>query len=338
VIGASAATWCHRQSDGTEIYFVAADRLAPLQANLSFRAQGQPEFWDPLTGTSKPVAVFHRDGAHTRIPLDLPAAGSVFVLFRPGAPAPVFTRIERDGIVLADARDVTPVDTGSPQSIQGLTASEQLQPWVENPTPVCELIDHGRRLLAWEAGRYTFTRADQKGVTTVVAGSRPIPLAGPWTLSFPAGWDAPPQLELPALQPWSALADPATRAFSGTATYACTVNLETIRPHSRLSLDLGRVSAIAEVAINGKPVATLWGAPYRTDITNHVSQGANRVEIKVTNTWFNRLAYDAGQPKEKQRTWAINPPAKNTPLGLAGLAGPVVIRVGIVAELPRATP
>jgi hypothetical protein len=140
------------------------------------------------------------------------------------------------------------------------------------------------------------------------------------------------------LQPWSALEDPATRAFSGTATYACTVNLESIRPDSRFSLDLGRVSAIAEVAINGKPVPTLWGAPYRTDITDYVATGANRVEIRVTNTWFNRLVYDADQPREKQRTWAINPPAKNTPLELAGLAGPVVIRIGTVAALPGASP
>ncbi len=338
VVGASAATWCHRRADETDIYFVAADRLAPLQANLSFRAQGEPEFWDSLTGTGKAVTVFHRDGAYTRIPMDLPAAGSVFVIFRRRPRAPAFAKIERDGVVLADARDATRMDSGIPQAIQGLKPNELLQPWVDHPFPVCEVLDEGRRLLAWQTGRYTLTRADQSVTTVVANGSRTFSIEGPWTLSFPPGWDAPQRLELAMLQPWSALEDPAARAFSGTATYSCTVTLDAVRSDTKLSLELGRVSAIAEVAINGKSVATLWGAPYRTDITAHVSAGANRIEVKVTNTWFNRLIYDASQPKEKQRTWAINTPDASTPLEIAGLVGPVAIRVGTIADLPRITP
>ena len=334
VVGASAATWCHRQADGNDLYFVAADRLAPLQANLHFRSQGQPEFWDPLTGTSTPVALYHRTGTHTSIPLDLPAAGSVFVVFRPGPPLRPFARLERDGAVLADARDATRVDPGTPAAIQGLKPGEILQPWVENPLPACELIDGGRRLLAWEGGRYTLTRENPRLVTTLdVKGPRMIPLAGPWTLSFAPGWDAPAQLPLPTLKPWSALEDPSTRAFSGSATYACTVNLDAVTPDTRLRLDLGRVAVIAEVTVNGRAVATLWSAPFRADITPYVKTGANRLEIKVTNTWYNRLIFDAGLPKDQQKTWAINTPAAATPLELAGLAGPVLIRVGSINPL-----
>jgi hypothetical protein len=148
VIGASAASWCHRSADGTEIYFVAADRRFPLHANLSFRAQGQPELWDPLTGTSSPVAVFNRQANHTSVPLDLPAAGSVFVIFRPNARSPAFTSVSRDSVTLLDARDSGRVEHSVPLSIQGLKQGEVLQPWVQ-PEPLSHgFLDGGKQLLA----------------------------------------------------------------------------------------------------------------------------------------------------------------------------------------------
>lgn len=335
VIGTSAATWTHRTVDGTEIYFIAGDRLAALQANLRFRAQGRPELWDPLTGTSRAITVFHREGAHTSIPLDLPAAGSVFVIFRPDSTAPAFTRVERDGAILTDSADFTRVDPGAPYPVQGLRANDPEQPWVDNPFSSYELLDNGTRLLAWAPGRYQFSRTDQAPVTVVAQPTAPLTVNGPWTLTFPAGWDTPERVELPQLQPWSALTDPATRAFSGTATYACTITLPAITPDTRVQLDLGRVAVIAVVTLNGKTLPTLWSAPYRTDITSQVVAGANRLEVQVTNTWFNRLIYDASLPAEKQKTWSLRGPAANAPLEKAGLLGPVTIRTGQIVPLPR---
>jgi hypothetical protein len=37
----------------------------------------------------------------------------------------------------------------------------------------------------------------------------------------------------------------------------------------------------------------LWSAPYAADITAFVKPGENKLCVKVTSTWFNRLAYDA---------------------------------------------
>ncbi len=264
--------------------------------------------------------------------MDLPAAGAVFVIFRPGNRVPDATRLEREGVTLVDARDATRVDPGVPPPTQGLKPNEPVQPWVENPAPACEVLEGGRRLLAWEPGRYTLTRNDRSTVAVVASGPRTVPVPGPWTLSFPAGWDAPAPLTLPTLQPWSALTDPATRAFAGTATYAATFTLETVDPDTRVLLDLGRVAVIAEVVVNGHSAATLWGAPYRKEITPYVSAGMNRIEIKVTNPWFNRLAYDASLPEGKRKTWAINSPKAGTPLELAGLVGPVVVRIGRVCS------
>ena len=335
VIGASAATWCHRRANGTDIYFIAADRKAPLDANLSFRSQGQPELWDPITGTSKQVTVFQRQGARTMIPLELPAAGSVFVLFRPGPGEPAFTRVERNGISLVDATDANHVDKGEPQAVQGLKQGEQVQPWVDNPTPACEFIDGGKRMLAWEPGSYELTRENGTVAKVNASRLRTIPVTGPWSLSFPAGWDAPEQLVLPSLKLWSDLDGPATRAFSGSGTYTCTINVDAVTPDTRLLLDLGRVAAIADVSVNGKTIATLWAPPFRADITPFVTAGNNRIAVKVTNTWFNRLAYDASLPETKRKTWTIKAPASDVPLQPAGLIGPVVLRIGQVVDLPQ---
>ena len=49
--------------------------------------------------------------------------------------------------------------------------------------------------------------------------------------------------------------------------------------HSRLWLDLGRVGEIAEVIVNGRSVGCQIVPPYRFDITEHVSQGTNRLTV-----------------------------------------------------------
>ena len=79
------------------------------------------------------------------------------------------------------------------------------------------------------------------------------------------------------------------------------------------------------VKVNGEVVDTLWATPYQTDITPYLRRGSNTIAVEVTSTWFNRLVYDAAQPKEQRRTWVINGPAADAPLRPSGLLGPVEI-------------
>ena len=60
------------------------------------------------------------------------------------------------------------------------------------------------------------------------------------------------------------------------------------------------------------------------DATGAVVEGRNRLEVDVTGTWFNRLRYDAAQPKEKRKTWTLGwpDPATTSPQP-TGLFGPV---------------
>lgn len=156
--------------------------------------------------------------------------------------------------------------------------------------------------------------------------STPLPLAGGWNLSFPQGWGIDSSLRLDRLMPWKELdLSPEGKAFSGTAVYNITFELAETAGKEWI-LDLGEVDMIAEVLLNGRKVQTLWSTPYSTDITDYVVEGKNRLEVKVTSTWFNRLVYDAGLPEVQRKTWVLRWPDRKESLRRSGLMGPVVVK------------
>jgi len=64
--------------------------------------------------------------------------------------------------------------------------------------------------------------------------------------------------------------------------------------------------------------------PYRVDATTALKQGANRLEIKVTNGWVNRIIGDRQPNAPKQYTLTVPEFYRPTaPLWASGLIGPV---------------
>ena len=133
-------------------------------------------------------------------------------------------------------------------------------------------------------------------------------------------------IELSELKPLRALPIPdEAKAFSGTMTYQTTFELKEIGKKDRYLLDLGRVEQIAQVTLNGKRLQSVWTYPYQVDVTGLLKKGKNTLLIEVTNTWFNRLAYDSGLPEPERKTWTTNYPPTGSPLRDSGLIGPVVL-------------
>jgi len=182
-----------------------------------------------------------------------------------------------------------------------------------------------------------------------------VEITGDWTLSFPAGWGAPEKVTLGKLISWTEHPDAGVKYFSGTAVYDKTFEWYATRNTSqRLILDLGYLKNFAEVTLNGKQLPLLWKPPYRLDVTDILKQGANTLQISVTNLWPNRLIGDEQQPDDLQwegirlkeiPQWVKD--GKNSPTGRytfttwhhwkkddkplsSGLFGPVIIRT--VAE------
>lgn len=151
---------------------------------------------------------------------------------------------------------------------------------------------------------------------------------GSWNVSFQSNRGAPANAIFEKLASFTESSDAGIKYFSGTATYSKTVSIPagSITKGSQMLLDLGDVKNLAEVIVNGKSMGVVWKRPFRTDITGALKAGENKLEIKVTNLWVNRLIGDA-QPDVKQKITYTTMPffQANSLLQPSGLLGPVKI-------------
>jgi hypothetical protein len=150
-------------------------------------------------------------------------------------------------------------------------------------------------------------------------------LDGPWTVAFQPGRGAPASTTLASLAPLNENAEAGIKHFSGIATYSKSFTApKGWKAGQPLWIDLGEVSEMAEVKINGKVAGAAWHAPYKIDIGDLMKKGKNSIEVRVANTWINRLIGDAGLPEDKRITWAAGPGYSATAkLRPSGLIGPV---------------
>ena len=132
----------------------------------------------------------------------------------------------------------------------------------------------------------------------------PIEIEGPWELEFAAGLGAPRRMTLDRLISWTSHSDPGVKYFSGVASYFRKFELPArvlAKDRRRLDLDLGRVSVIAQVKLNGRDLGILWKPPFRADVTNILRAGANDLVVSVVNLWPNRLIGD--EQLSSDREW-----------------------------------
>jgi hypothetical protein len=151
-------------------------------------------------------------------------------------------------------------------------------------------------------------------------------ITGAWEVSFPKDLGAPEKIRLPQLASLTQNENEGVKYFSGTCTYTkmITVKKEWLASGQKIILDVGTVKDMAEVYLNGTRVDFLWKAPFVVDITAAVKVGSNKLEIKITNEWTNRLAGDAVHPDHKVlSSWPMPFGARQYELSPSGLIGPV---------------
>jgi len=123
----------------------------------------------------------------------------------------------------------------------------------------------------------------------------PVALDGPWQVAFPPGLGAPASAVFEKLVSWPDRPEPGIRFFSGTAAYTKEFELpaEFFAAGREVYLDLGEVGVIARATLNGKELPTLWKPPFRVRIDRVAQPGPNRLDVRVTNLWPNRLIGDS---------------------------------------------
>ena len=153
-------------------------------------------------------------------------------------------------------------------------------------------------------------------------------ISGAWDISFQPGRGAPSKITMDNLVSWSENSDPGVKYFSGTGTYTKTINApETwFEAGKQICLDLGVVRNLAEVTVNGKYLGIVWKRPFRINVTDVLKPGENKLEIKVTNLWVNRLIGDQQPDATKKITYTTQAWYQaDSPLLPSGMLGPVQI-------------
>lgn len=151
---------------------------------------------------------------------------------------------------------------------------------------------------------------------------------GSWEVAFQKDRGAPSLATFDHLESYTGSSDPGIKYFSGTATYTKTITApaDWFKKDEELWLNLGEVKNIAQVTVNGKSLGILWKAPFRINVTNALQPGQNKVEIRVTNLWVNRLIGDAQPGVTSKITYTTMPFYKaDSRLLPSGLLGPVKI-------------
>ncbi|PTS96980.1 glycoside hydrolase family 2 [Pedobacter sp. HMWF019] len=153
-----------------------------------------------------------------------------------------------------------------------------------------------------------------------------ISLTQPWMVSFDKIRRGPSQpVKFETLSDWSVNTNDSIKYYSGTAFYRNVLKLKKLEKGANYVIDLGNVKAIAKVFVNGIEVGGAWTPPYRVDLTKALKAGDNKLEIKVVNTWVNRLIGDSLLPADQRPTSVMYGPDPNRGLESSGLLGPVKI-------------
>ena len=124
----------------------------------------------------------------------------------------------------------------------------------------------------------------------------------------------PPPMTMDALRDWTSYgmsgkaASTSLRYFSGTATYRTKLtipkshNLKISQSHE-LILSLGCVpTGLAHVFVNAVDCGIVWCPPWMVNVSAAVRDGDNKIEIRYTNNWYNRLVGDCFLPEGERVT------------------------------------
>lgn len=294
----------HFNKNDIDFYFIRNTQNEWLSRNIKFRQQNKsPEIWNPVSGEIFPVFIFNRSGEYVNLPLTLPPYGACFVVFKKSSLPPKFTAI-----------------------------SGTLPPLFEYTPEGINFLQEG-----------TFTLESSEQSLSVQNKIETNTINGPWNVEFTKDWGAPEKTTFPKLISWTESPIEGIKYYSGTATYKKTFQyqVKTKEKNAKIYLDLGEISKVADVWLNGKHLGISWAKPHRFDVTNILKQGENTLTIEVANVWSNRLTGDAitGQKFTNTNIRTTIVPAKTmetgdqkryswaeVPLIKSGLLGPVTIQ------------
>ena len=286
--------YIHYQKDSIDFYFIRNTSDKWVSRDCGFRQQPRvPEIWDPVTGEIIPVTVYSEDGKYIRIPVTLAPFDSYMVVFR---------------------------KTDYPDHYTGILTSDQDPPMLEFTKDGILFFNGGSYELKKHSGS---AKGDNTNSTSI--------LEGPWKIKFNMEWGAPESADLKELISWTDHRNKGIKYYSGTGKYqkSFTFDKNALSGQGKIFLDLGDLSEVAEVWLNGRSLGITWAKPFRFDVTETIKNGVNDLEVEVANTWCNRIIGDAITGEKYTSTNITNVDRltwDEVPLNPSGLLGPVTVQ------------
>jgi hypothetical protein len=247
-------SFAHRTSDTADYYFLTSDAASAFDVNVTFpnRHARIPEIFDLHTGKIFPAPMYTNNGLESTLLLHFEPGSAIVVGF------------DREGTAIH-------LDTGS--SLPGVYRDEdgQLAGLADAPGSYMAVINGGISQIVTAQG----PTLKSIGLTTwdIVAGTRDA-----------QGANSTEAFTRSALFDLSSLG-----TYSGNARYTAFLDFANLDPayrraDVRLLLDLGQLTTVAQVRVNGSPAKTLISAPYTIDVSEYLIGGLNKFEVTVATS------------------------------------------------------
>ncbi|MEO7309268.1 MAG: glycosyl hydrolase [Chitinophagaceae bacterium] len=324
IAGREDVNFMHRKAGEDDIYFSynpdSVSHIFKIRFDISNK---EPELWNPMDGSVIKMAQYQEENGFTNLSIKLLPEESFFIVFKPKNKSFIGVKPDKDYQNLS-------LSTTKENAIQ---ANVKLN------------------------GKYAVALNDGKNWNFEVKDlPEPMAINGSWKVAFNKAQGYGGEIEFKSLMDWKDHPKDSIKYYAGTASYSKSfiIPADFLKQNRSYVLDLGKVNIVAEVKINGKDLGVLWMPPFQTDISGYLKAGENKLDIKITNQWSNRLIGDERYPKQdggyalegprpdgKMPEWYTNneplPPGPRTtfttapfykktdPLVSSGLLGPVMI-------------
>jgi hypothetical protein len=259
----------HRKGKEGDLYFVANLSKQSQDIILSFRiANMQPEIWNAEDGSMINAPVWDQINGRTQVALRLNDFQSKFIVFR----KPVNKQVHLTSWAKDDKEAI--IHTIVKDSLVHVSADR--------------------------ATTLEVSYSDKHKKTLKLSTPFATDISSTWSVAFEPKLNTSFEMNMDELIDFSKSADPRVKYFSGTAVYRNTIIIDSTNKLSTAQyvLSLGILHDIAAVSINGADAGVLWYPPYEMDVTHLLRSGNNKIEVRVTNNWANRLIGDEQEPAD----------------------------------------
>ncbi|SFE11746.1 alpha-L-rhamnosidase [Chitinophaga sp. CF118] len=129
--------YIHHRKDTLDYYFISNQQPLSTTAEFTFRVSGRlPEFWDPVTGNTKPATAYTQQNGTTTVPVQFSPYGSWFIVFREPIPVNQQANVTAPRFITLDTlKGAWQVHFDTTWGGPATTIFPQLTSWADNPDP-----------------------------------------------------------------------------------------------------------------------------------------------------------------------------------------------------------